>query len=323
MVNKENKNSDKTVLVTMLSGLFSGSIGKLITHPIDTIKAKIQINSGKNIGIIDIVENTLKSESYKGFYKGLPVSVIGSMPACLLYFGSYEYAKKNLLIYKNFNQSEFLTYFIAGIFAEAVSCIIFVPVDVIKERRQVQSNLRSYNYKNDLDALFTILKQEKLKGIYKAYGATVLSFGPMSAFYFMFYEYFKGFFVRNDAKTYIKRVNKEEIQKLKELKLDINFSESLIASAMAGALSSFITNPLDLVKLRMQVERTYAANSLSNFHYKNLFHGLILIAKTEGLYGLFKGALPRILYNSSQTAISMSVLETAKPYIRKILKEEI
>ena len=38
----------------------------------------------------------------------------------------------------------------------------------------------------------------------------------MPAFYFMFYEYFKGYFVRNDAKTYIQRIKKEEIEKLKE-----------------------------------------------------------------------------------------------------------
>ena len=41
--------------------------------------------------------------------------------------------------------------------------------------------------------------------MYRAYGATVASFGPFSAFYFMFYEYFKGFFVKNDAEAYLKR----------------------------------------------------------------------------------------------------------------------
>ena len=39
-----------------------------------------------------------------------------------------------------------------GIFAETISCIIFVPVDVIKERRQVQANMHSYEYKGDVDA---------------------------------------------------------------------------------------------------------------------------------------------------------------------------
>jgi len=35
------------------------------------------------------------------------------------------------------------------------------------------------------------MRTEGLRGIYKAYAATVLSFGPFSALYFMFYEKLK------------------------------------------------------------------------------------------------------------------------------------
>lgn len=38
-------------------------------------------------------------------------------------------------------------------FAEAIACAIFVPVDVIKERRQVQADLQKYRYSNDIDAI--------------------------------------------------------------------------------------------------------------------------------------------------------------------------
>ncbi len=73
-----------------------------------------------------------------------------------------------------------------------------MPVDVIKERRQVQSELKLYEYKSDSDAIRQVIKTEGMRGIYRAYGATVMSFGPFSAFYFMFYEFFKGSLVKND-----------------------------------------------------------------------------------------------------------------------------
>ena len=38
-------------------------------------------------------------------------------------------------------------------FAETAACILFIPVDVIKEMRQVQSNLGTYQYKGDIDAI--------------------------------------------------------------------------------------------------------------------------------------------------------------------------
>ena len=36
-----------------------------------------------------------------------------------------------------------------------------------------------------------IVKVEGVRGLYRAYGATVMSFGPFSALYFLFYEKLK------------------------------------------------------------------------------------------------------------------------------------
>ncbi len=79
--------------------------------------------------------------------------------------------------------------------AETVACILFVPIDVIKERLQVQSTLRTYKYEGDIDAIRVIARTEGIRGLYKAYPATVLSFGPYSALNFLFYEKFKGLLV--------------------------------------------------------------------------------------------------------------------------------
>ena len=81
---------------------------------------------------------------------------------------------------------------------------MFVPVDVIKERLQVQSVLVAQQarntelgikstpfvpYKHSFDAFSSIVSQEGLwKGLYRGFGITLLSFGPFSAFYFLFYE---------------------------------------------------------------------------------------------------------------------------------------
>lgn len=68
------------------------------------------------------------------------------------------------------------------------SCAVFLPVDVVKERLQVQSNRPETPYKGSVDALRTIIKQEGLKGLYKGYAATVFSYGPFSAVFFVLYE---------------------------------------------------------------------------------------------------------------------------------------
>lgn len=91
-----------------------------------------------------------------------------------------------------------------------------------------------------------------MRGLYRAYGATVMSFGPFSAMYFMFYETIKGFLVDNDVNSYLKKVNQEgkEGQEASH-KQDIGFFQSMACSMLAGGMASILTNPLDMAKLRM------------------------------------------------------------------------
>ena len=87
--------------------------------------------------IQSIVRDTVKSEGIGGLYRGFAINVLGSIPAAGLYFGSYEFCKSNVLEHQFFQDRPFIAYLAGGMFAETVACILFVPVDVIKERRQV------------------------------------------------------------------------------------------------------------------------------------------------------------------------------------------
>lgn len=74
--------------------------------------------------------------------------------------------------------------------------------------------------------------------------------------------------------------------------------ETIILSLISSSLSTFITSPLDMAKLRMQIQRGErslsgnATRSLSEgrFGYKNMFHGIYLILKNEGFLALYKGS---------------------------------
>ena len=165
-----------------------------------------------------------------------------------------------------------------------------------------------------------------MRGLYRAYFATVFSFGPFSALYFLFYENMKGFVVKNDPKTYLKKVNKEgeEGQKASETE-DIGFVQSMVCSMVAGGTASVLTNPLDMAKLRLQVQRagaasnTDAAKAITEFYYKHMFDAIYKIQRDEGPRALFRGSLARILYHVPMVAISMAVLEKVKPRVSKML----
>ena len=132
---------------------------------------------------------TIRNEGVLGLYKGLGAVLIGGVPGIVIYLISYEKSKDFINSIFVFKEYPSLSYFFAGMIAEAACCTVFVPVDVIKERLQTQSSsLATFKYNGSIDALRTILRTEGFRGMYKGYGATLYSYGPFSAMYFLFFE---------------------------------------------------------------------------------------------------------------------------------------
>jgi len=200
-----------------------------------------------------------------------------------------------------------ITHLLSGFIAEIVSCSLWLPIDVIKERLQVQSELNIYKYKGPRDAVFKINLSEGLSGLYRvssftiqAYGATLLFFGPFSAIFFAIFEKMKDFVAKDRQKP--------------------TLIESMVCSATASAFAGFVTTPLEIVKLRMQIQRADVATrggslEKSIFGYRNAFHGLSLMYSSEGFFALFKGGLLRICFTIPITTISMSLTEFFKQQI--------
>jgi len=242
----------------MLASATAGVISRSLCHPLDTCKARLQNPGSEFTSTLQVVRQTLRHEGIGGLYRGLGTVISIGTPAFVLYLATYEQAKKTFLGMPALQGDyAFLGHFGAGMAAETVSCLVYVPVDVVKERLQVQRRLRSGHeisgtlpmYRGTWHALSTIMQTEGLRGVYRGYGATLLSFGPFSAFYFLFYEKFKQWSATSVG------VTKQE---------DVPFHLTLASAAGAGALASLITNPVDLVRLRLQVQRGSSSPSSSS-----------------------------------------------------------
>lgn len=183
----------KTSIVSnALGSAAAGIVGRIATHPLDTAKARLQSLSGASYrGPVDVLVQTFRSEGIRGLYRGFPTVIAGGTPGTIIYLCGYDifkdqlsaaFPKRNATATKSQdNEESFVVHFAAGILAETVACIIYVPVDVIKERLQIQHRKDAVQYKGGWDALVKICKTEGVMGIYKGYGATLASFGPFSA----------------------------------------------------------------------------------------------------------------------------------------------
>ncbi|RZC23505.1 Folate transporter 1, chloroplastic [Glycine soja] len=125
----------------------------------------------------------------------------------------------------------------AGAAAGFATVAVMHPLDVVRTRFQVNDGRVSNfpSYKNTAHAVFTIARSEGLRGLYAGFLPGVLGSTISWSLYFFFYDRAKQRYARN-----------------REGKLSPGLH--LASAAEAGAIVSFFTNPVWLVKTRLQLQ---------------------------------------------------------------------
>lgn len=64
----------------------------------------------------------------------------------------------------------------------------------------------------------------------------------------------------------------------------------------AAVCAGFFTNPLEVMKTRMQLQGELAAKGRHAVHYKHVFHAGYVIAKHDGILALQAGLVPALWF---------------------------
>ncbi|GKY92413.1 hypothetical protein MPSEU_000211900 [Mayamaea pseudoterrestris] len=330
--------NSKTLLSNGLGSAAAGIIGRCLTHPLDTGKAKLQASSSPKVGgtpsqytgTFQVLRTTFLQEGIRGWYRGFGVVVTLGTPGTVLYLSTYEIAKERLLCARASQSDDMVglpdwaVHLASGMLAETIACVVYVPVDVIKERMQVQQRLHQQGnvyYKNTVDAMKQISQTEGLRGLYRGYAATLMSFGPFSALYFVFYERCKMLAREYEAHGVLSWEHDALHATLPTA--DLSFQSTLICSAGAGAAASWVTSPLDLAKLRLQVSRSQQQlQTNASPAYRGVFDCLRQAFRQGGIRGLFRGALARVLHFAPATTVTMTAYESCRSVISQMLHDD-
>jgi len=148
-----------------IAGSLGGLVGTILSHPIDTIKTRIQSGSAKNI--FDAI-------NMKKYYSGIRAPLLGIPLEKSIVFGFYNLGKQNGL-----------NNFWSGIIGGFMSTLIVTPIEYVKV------NLQN---KTPLSAL-------KISNIYKGFIPTVCRETPGFGIYFTVYNYLNNNY--NKSKSYI------------------------------------------------------------------------------------------------------------------------
>lgn len=292
--------ADLVLTNQIIAGSVAGIFADIITHPISTIKTRLQVQgSGGGShgavvyrGVTHAMNQILKTEGLVTLYRGLGAVLVGAAPAQGLYFGGYETAKGFL----GGGQSG-AGNFAAGICAQLCGSLAWVPMDVIKERLQVEGQVKVANaYSGSFDALRKILQHDGVVGLYRAFPIHQVTWAPFNGCYFMVYEKLKDLCINAGYED-----GHDNLEPIAQVSCGI----------AAGIVAASVTNPVDVLKTRLQVAR---ANP-EMFPYSSGFGAARHLLHHEGPAALMDGVSARVMWLTPRLTICVFAYERIKKYL--------
>ncbi|KAI8018162.1 hypothetical protein LOK49_LG04G01847 [Camellia lanceoleosa] len=303
-----------------LWGGIAGAFGEGMMHPIDTVKTRMQsqaiFNGCQNQkSILQMVRTVWVTDGLRGFYRGIAPGVTGSLATGATYFGVIESTKK-WIEEKHPSLGGHWAHFIAGGLGDTLGSFVYVPCEVIKQRMQIQGTrkywssvvmkdntkpgMQMYGYYSGMfQAGSSILKEQGLKGLYAGYWSTLARDVPFAGLMVTFYEALK------DLTEYGKK------KWIPSSGYHVNSSiEGLLLGGLAGGFSAYLTTPLDVVKTRLQVQG-------STLRYNGWIDAVRTIWMTEGIAGMFRGSIPRIMWYIPASALTFMAVEFLRDHFNE------
>ncbi|KAM0746545.1 mitochondrial carrier [Meredithblackwellia eburnea MCA 4105] len=269
---------------------------RLCTHPLDTIRIKIQTYPGVNVP--PFRELFPKAGRWRTLYAGLPVAVGLSVPALSIYLTSYEASKrffgKHLLPESKTPtlMQQIPVFLLAGTAAEITSGLFWTPLEVLKSRLQ-----KGEKETSTVKLLAKIWREEGYRGVWRGYWVSMAIYIPSVSLYWMLYETFKTRYIPSyDAY----KPATASTESATSLALTARYT---LCSVVACAISASVVNPIELVQSRWQTSAGKGGGVKAIV--KELW-------KQGGVLAFSRGLGVRVMYAIPANGISMTVYESFK-----------
>lgn len=207
-----------------------------------------------------------------------------------------------------------LVSFGSGAVAGVAATIASYPFDVLRTTLAAQGEPKVY--KGMVEAAQGILQREGVRGLFKGITPTMVEIIPYAAIQFGLYDSFNAAF--NQAR---KRVgNPLDKERGTADTRGAAFLQQFTCGFFSGLFSKLATHPLDVIKKRFQVaglprDLRYGRRIDSRTVQRNFLQVLGDVYRSEGLRGLYKGALPSIIKAAPNAAVTFVTYEFFVGYL--------
>ncbi|XP_044004112.1 calcium-binding mitochondrial carrier protein Aralar1 isoform X3 [Aphidius gifuensis] len=167
--------------------------------------------------------------------------------------------------------------FVLGSIGGAVGATVVYPIDLVKTRMQNQrtgSFIGELMYKNSFDCCKKVLRHEGFSGLYRGLVPQLMGVAPEKAIKLTVNDFVRDKFMDKNG--------------------NLPLTGEILSGACAGGSQVIFTNPLEIVKIRLQVAGEIAGGQKVRAW---------TVVKELGLFGLYKGARACLLRDVPFSAI--------------------
>ncbi|KAL1303431.1 hypothetical protein AAFC00_006820 [Neodothiora populina] len=185
-----------------IAGGLAGMFSQAVVYPLDTLKFRMQCETvpggmhGNQL-IIHTAKKMWSTTGIAGFYRGLPMGLIGMFPYAAIDLGTFEYLKRTLTRYyaKKYGGHEedsapggFTTALIGGM-SGAFGASTVYPLNLLRTRLQSQGTAsHPRTYTGIVDVTRQTIKGEGVRGLFKGLTPNLLKVVPAVSITYVVYE---------------------------------------------------------------------------------------------------------------------------------------
>ncbi|KAF2808447.1 mitochondrial carrier [Mytilinidion resinicola] len=282
------------------AGAVAGVSEILVMYPLDVVKTRVQIQTGKGVGedsyngMVDCFRKIIRNEGVSRLYRGITAPILMEAPKRATKFAANDAWGK---FYRNqfgvakMNQSLAI---LTGASAGATEAFVVVPFELVKIR--LQDKAQAHKYNGMIDVVRKIITQEGPLAMYQGLESTMWRHVLWNAGYF-------GCIFQVRALIPVAKDKKGQV-----------FND-LISGAIGGTVGTIINTPMDVVKSRIQ-NTARVPGQVPKYNWA--WPALGTVMKEEGFGALYKGFLPKVLRLGPGGGILLVVFTGMMDFFRTI-----
>ncbi|KAJ8389580.1 hypothetical protein AAFF_G00118170 [Aldrovandia affinis] len=304
--------SQRDTLVHLFAGGCGGTVGAILTCPLEVVKTRLQSSSvtlyisevqlstvnGASVarvspGPLHCLKLILEKEGPRSLFRGLGPNLVGVAPSRAIYFAAYSTAKEKLnsVFEPDSTQVHMVSAGLAGFTAITATN----PIWLIKTRLQLDARNRGERRMNAFECIRRVYQSDGLRGFYRGMSASYAGISE-TVIHFVIYESIKRRLMESKAAANMASMDDEE----ESVKDASDFVGLMLAAATSKTCATSIAYPHEVIRTRLREEGT---------KYRSFFQTLSMVIKEEGYRALYRGLTTHLVRQIPNTAIMMSTYE--------------